>query len=271
MRDIQANSINERKGQQACAECLGIVGAVDPARVSLAMQPPAKLAQTQHVLLTTLLTEHLVRILRVASSLQVLDAASVAIQVCPLIPPPSLSCYSQGSTSGKLVARVRRSCLFCSYCPGTLHELAVAFPHIALQQCAALVTNLLLLNLLSSPVMCALPHLTGIMTRLAGDLCTLRQCSRHSPDREQHFVCCADTRGTGPCAAILRLEILSAQHAGAAGAYLWDKQGQHLPALDLQLAAPAHNTACHRCAPLLMTLVAARNPRLGTDIPEGIA
>ena len=79
---MQANSINERKGQQACAECLGIVGAVDPARVSLAMQPPAKLTQTQHVLLTTLLTEHLVRILRVASSLQVLDAASVAIQVC---------------------------------------------------------------------------------------------------------------------------------------------------------------------------------------------
>ena len=89
---MQANSINERKGQQACAESLGIVGAVDPARVSLAMQPPAKLAQTQHALLTRLLTEHLVRILRVASSLQVLDAASVAIQVC-------LSCSSLGRGS----------------------------------------------------------------------------------------------------------------------------------------------------------------------------
>lgn len=107
---MQADSINERKGQQACAECLGIVGAVDPARVSLAMQPPAKLAQTQHALLMTLLTEHLVRILRVASSLQVLDAASVAIQVRPLIHPLPHSCYSRGPASGRrhrcLVRRV---------------------------------------------------------------------------------------------------------------------------------------------------------------------
>lgn len=86
---MQAHSINERKGQQACAECLGIVGAVDPARVSLAMQPPARLAGARHDLLVTLLTEHLVRILRVASSLQVLDAASVATQVCTALPPAS--------------------------------------------------------------------------------------------------------------------------------------------------------------------------------------
>lgn len=84
----QAHSINERKGQQACAECLGIVGAIDPARVSLQAAPPPRLAIGQHALLVTLLTEHLVRILRVAPSLQVLDAASVAIQVdseAPLI------------------------------------------------------------------------------------------------------------------------------------------------------------------------------------------
>lgn len=87
---MQANSISERKGQQACAECLGIVGAVDPARVSLNMQPLPRLLSTHHALLTRLLSDHLVRILRVASSLQVLDAASVAIQasstLCMLTP-----------------------------------------------------------------------------------------------------------------------------------------------------------------------------------------
>ncbi len=78
---LQAHSINERKGQQACAECLGTVGAVDPARVSLQTGPPPRLAAGQHALLVALLTDHLVRLLRVAPSLQVLDAASVAIQV----------------------------------------------------------------------------------------------------------------------------------------------------------------------------------------------
>ncbi len=118
---LQANSINERKGQQACAECLGIVGAVDPARVSLAMQPPARLAQTQHALLTTLLTEHLVRILRVASSLQVLDAASVAIQVWPWYtrftrPPqqPTSDEYETGMVMHDRVPWCLLTCWCCS-------------------------------------------------------------------------------------------------------------------------------------------------------------
>lgn len=78
---MQAQSASGRKAQQACADCLGILGAVDPARVALDLAPPPSLKHSQHDLLVTLLTQHLVRVLRVASSLQVLDAASVAIQV----------------------------------------------------------------------------------------------------------------------------------------------------------------------------------------------
>lgn len=59
-----------------------MLGAVDPARISLDLAPPPSLKHSQHDLLSTLLSQHLVRVLRVASSLQVLDAASVAIQVC---------------------------------------------------------------------------------------------------------------------------------------------------------------------------------------------
>ncbi|KAK9914842.1 hypothetical protein WJX75_001188 [Coccomyxa subellipsoidea] len=78
--DPEAQSASGRKAQQACADCLGILGAVDPARVALDLAPPPSLKHSQHDLLVTLLTQHLVRVLRVASSLQVLDAASVAIQ-----------------------------------------------------------------------------------------------------------------------------------------------------------------------------------------------
>lgn len=78
---MQAQSASGRKAQQACADCLGILGAVDPARVALDLAPPPSLKHSQPDLLVTLLTQHLVRVLRVASSLQVLDAASVAIQV----------------------------------------------------------------------------------------------------------------------------------------------------------------------------------------------
>ncbi|BDA43155.1 Serine/threonine-protein kinase ATR at C-terminar half [Coccomyxa sp. Obi] len=78
--DPEAQSVSGKKAQQACADCLGLLGAVDPARITLDLAPPPSLKHSQHDLLVTLLTQHLVRVLRVASSLQVLDAASVAIQ-----------------------------------------------------------------------------------------------------------------------------------------------------------------------------------------------
>ena len=40
--DPEVHSQTSLQAQQACAECLGILGAVDPARVSVELQPPAQ-------------------------------------------------------------------------------------------------------------------------------------------------------------------------------------------------------------------------------------
>lgn len=91
---VQAQGAAGKKAQQACAECLGALGAVDPARITLDLAPPPRMVTSQQDLLLTLLGHHLVRVLRVASSLQVLDAASVAIQVSTANRlPPSLALH----------------------------------------------------------------------------------------------------------------------------------------------------------------------------------
>ena len=57
------------------------MSAVDPARLSLKVDPPDSLCNSIQELLVVLMSKHLVRLLRVASSLPVLDAAAFAIQV----------------------------------------------------------------------------------------------------------------------------------------------------------------------------------------------
>ena len=78
---MQIHTPTSWKAQQLCAECLGLLGAVDPARVEVALDPPDSLCRSTQELLTTLIIKHLVRLLRVASHIFVLDAASFAIQV----------------------------------------------------------------------------------------------------------------------------------------------------------------------------------------------
>lgn len=78
---LQIHTPTSWKAQQLCAECLGLLGAVDPARVEVALDPPDSLCHSTQELLTTLIVKHLVRLLRVASHIFVLDAASFAIQV----------------------------------------------------------------------------------------------------------------------------------------------------------------------------------------------
>ncbi|KAL4421833.1 hypothetical protein ABPG77_001622 [Micractinium sp. CCAP 211/92] len=78
--DPEVHSQTSLQAQQACAECLGILGAVDPARVSVELQPPAQRCTSDGELLVTLIARHLVRLLKTAPNLQVLDGATLAIQ-----------------------------------------------------------------------------------------------------------------------------------------------------------------------------------------------
>lgn len=78
---VQVHTAASSVAQQLCAECLGLLGAVDPARVEVALDPPDTLCGSLLDLLKALITKHLVRLLRVASNILVLDSASFAIQV----------------------------------------------------------------------------------------------------------------------------------------------------------------------------------------------
>lgn len=82
---MQVHTHTSWLAQQLCAECLGLLGAVDPARVELALEAPEALSETLLDLLKTLIIKHLVRLLRVAQHIHVLDAASLAIQVSCLL------------------------------------------------------------------------------------------------------------------------------------------------------------------------------------------
>lgn len=64
-----------------CAECLGLLGAVDPARVSVELAVIPSLLSNDADILKALVSDHLVRLLRVAASRQHLDSATFAIQV----------------------------------------------------------------------------------------------------------------------------------------------------------------------------------------------
>ena len=81
MCGIQAKSEASQEAQQACAECLGLLGAIDPTRLHIDAEPLPTMHATLKQLLMALLERHLVRLLRVASSLHVLDIATFAIQV----------------------------------------------------------------------------------------------------------------------------------------------------------------------------------------------
>ncbi|KAL0053239.1 hypothetical protein WJX82_003001 [Trebouxia sp. C0006] len=78
--DPEIHTPTSWKAQQLCAECLGLLGAVDPARVVVALDPPESLCRSTKDLLIILIMRHLVRLLRVASHIFVLDAAALAIQ-----------------------------------------------------------------------------------------------------------------------------------------------------------------------------------------------
>ena len=77
----QAHTPSSLRAQQVCAECLGLLGAVDPARVSVELCAAPRLANSDADILVALISDHLVRLLRVASSRQHLDSATFAIQV----------------------------------------------------------------------------------------------------------------------------------------------------------------------------------------------
>jgi len=84
------------KAQLLCAECLGLLGAIDPARLNVKALPPEALFEVIGDLLRQLFSKHLIRLLRVAPSLAVLNATTFAIQVSclrfifPSPPPPHM-------------------------------------------------------------------------------------------------------------------------------------------------------------------------------------
>lgn len=75
-----ANSSASFAAQQACAECLGMLGAIDPATVKLDPKVQEQRCATDAQLAVELLTKHLVRLLKTAPNLQCLDATTLAIQ-----------------------------------------------------------------------------------------------------------------------------------------------------------------------------------------------
>lgn len=100
----QANGKIGAKAQLLCAECLGLLGAVDPARLSVKTRLPEELYTEPDELLIALISKHLVRLLRVAPSLQVLDSATFAIQVREhRARPESLTAASSDAEVGDLV------------------------------------------------------------------------------------------------------------------------------------------------------------------------
>ena len=87
---MQIHSPLALKAHLLCAECLGLVGAVDPARLEYEPKSTDILLTTAGDLIIELISKHLVRLLRVADSLMTLEAAVYALQVStPTSPPPS--------------------------------------------------------------------------------------------------------------------------------------------------------------------------------------
>ncbi len=67
-----------------------MLGALDPARVTIDLHDGQGMLQDESELVINLMQLHLVRLLRVAPSLQILDGTTFAIQVPIPINPPRL-------------------------------------------------------------------------------------------------------------------------------------------------------------------------------------
>jgi hypothetical protein len=80
MYELQAGSSGVA-AQQTAQVCLGLLGAVDPARVAIPPPPTSSMLPSDLALLVHLIERHLVRVLRVSAKLPQLDAAVFAIQV----------------------------------------------------------------------------------------------------------------------------------------------------------------------------------------------
>lgn len=78
---MQTHAHLGKKAKLACAESLGMLGALDPVRVISEPHERNTMILDESTLVVTLMKSHLVRLLRVASSLQVLDSTTFAIQV----------------------------------------------------------------------------------------------------------------------------------------------------------------------------------------------
>ena len=63
-----------------CAQCLGLLGAIDPAHVNPELPRPAPFAYDAKFCLVTLVQQHLVRVLQTACDIGQLEVTSYAIQ-----------------------------------------------------------------------------------------------------------------------------------------------------------------------------------------------
>lgn len=63
-----------------CAQCLGLLGAIDPAHVSPELPRPAPFAYDAERCLVALVEQHLVRVLQTACDIGQLEVTSYAIQ-----------------------------------------------------------------------------------------------------------------------------------------------------------------------------------------------
>lgn len=63
-----------------CAQCLGLLGAIDPSRVQPELPRPSPFKYDAQAFLTALVKDHLVRVLQTASDISQLEMTSYALQ-----------------------------------------------------------------------------------------------------------------------------------------------------------------------------------------------
>jgi hypothetical protein len=63
-----------------CAQCLGLLGAIDPSRVQPQLPRPSPFTYDGSTFLVVLVQEHLVRVLQTASDISQLEMTSYALQ-----------------------------------------------------------------------------------------------------------------------------------------------------------------------------------------------
>ena len=78
--DPEITSISSITAQQLCAECLGMLGALDPSRVHINTTFEASRYRDLIDLASNIMTNHLIKLLMTAHSMSVLDRITVAIQ-----------------------------------------------------------------------------------------------------------------------------------------------------------------------------------------------